>query len=40
VRIDGATRAGRAAIAAALVELCDGRGALPAEVELSWASSR
>ena len=40
VRIEGATRARRGAIAAALLELCDGRGALPAEVELSWASSR
>ena len=40
VRIDGATRARRGAIAARLVELCDGRGALPREVELSWASSR
>ena len=34
VRIEGATRGRRGAIAAALVELADGRGALPAEVEL------
>jgi hypothetical protein len=40
VRIDGATRARRDAIASALVELCDRSGALPSEVELSWASSR
>jgi hypothetical protein len=40
VRIDGATRAQRSAIAAALVELCDRPGALPSQVELSWASSR
>jgi hypothetical protein len=40
VRIEGATRARRAAIAAALVELCDGARALPEEVVLSWACSR
>ncbi len=40
VRIEGATRARRGEIAAALGELCDGRGALPSEVELGWASSR
>jgi hypothetical protein len=40
VRIEGATRARRATIAAALVELCDGSAPLPREVELSWASSR
>jgi hypothetical protein len=35
VRIDGATRTRRAAVAAALVELCDGTSALPSLVELS-----
>jgi len=35
VRIERATRARRSAIAAALVELCDGGGDLPAEVVLS-----
>ena len=40
VRIDGATRAHRRAIAAALVELCDERRPLPRQVELTWASSR
>lgn len=40
VRIEGATRARRREIAAALVELCDGEGSLPEEVVLSWASSR
>jgi hypothetical protein len=40
VRIDGATRAQRRAIADALVELCDERRALPRQVDLTWASSR
>ena len=35
VRIEGATRARRSMIAAALVELCDQTGALPSEVALS-----
>lgn len=39
VRIEGATRARRGEIAAALVELCDGEGALEPELVLSWASS-
>jgi hypothetical protein len=40
VRIEGATRARRGVIAAALIELCEERAPLPREVELSWASSR
>lgn len=40
VRIEGATRARRGAIATALLELCDGGAPLPTEVVLSWPSSR
>jgi hypothetical protein len=40
VRIEGATRARRAAIAGALVELCESEGALSEELVLSWACSR
>jgi hypothetical protein len=40
VRIEGARRARRAAIAAAVIELTDGTGRLPSELELSWACLR
>jgi hypothetical protein len=40
VRISGATRPQRAAIAEALVELVDDQRPLPSEVELSWRCSR
>jgi hypothetical protein len=40
VRIEGATRARRHALAAALRELCAGSGALAVETELSWDCSR
>jgi hypothetical protein len=40
LRIEGAARAQRSAIAAALVELCDGGAPLPSEAELPWRSFR